>query len=201
MKHRLSCFLLALALTWTLFPAARAEKVTFSSLHVSDFAVPAAGERADAHYYVFDEAVSTSNLYWFCDTDGETMADDAVFEEGKEYSYHINASAISDDYEFDTALQVFVNGGTDRIDPDCTSRTEIGLCLWTLPGECKAALAGDVDLDCDVTANDVTLLARHVAGIESLTASLPKKNADYNNDGGITSDDLTLLARTVAKIA
>ena len=60
-------------------------------------------------------------------------------------------------------------------------------------------LKGDLDLDGDVDASDLTLLARHVGRIETLTGQA-LLNADVNGDGNVDSEDLTMHARYVAKI-
>ena len=60
-------------------------------------------------------------------------------------------------------------------------------------------LRGDVDLDGDVDADDLTLLARHTSKIELLTG-VALANADVDRDGDVDADDLTLHARYVAKI-
>ena len=60
-------------------------------------------------------------------------------------------------------------------------------------------LLGDLDLDGDVDAYDLTLLARHVARIELLTG-VALNNADVDLDGDVDSTDLTIHARYVAKI-
>ena len=62
------------------------------------------------------------------------------------------------------------------------------------------ALLGDLDLDGVVDANDLTLLAQHVAGIFSLTDATALSNADVNGDSKIDSNDLTLHACYVAGI-
>ena len=66
--------------------------------------------------------------------------------------------------------------------------------------EAEAALLGDVNLDGEIDAKDLTLLARHVAKIEYITDPQALVNADINKDSGISSEDLTKLARHVAKI-
>ena len=59
---------------------------------------------------------------------------------------------------------------------------------------------GDVDLDGEVGATDLTILARHVADIERLTEGAALLNGDMDTSGGIGADDLTALARLVAHI-
>lgn len=59
---------------------------------------------------------------------------------------------------------------------------------------------GDVNLDGEVNADDLTALARHVAKIEALTDSYALQSADVDNNGSLSADDLTKLARYVAKI-
>ena len=58
---------------------------------------------------------------------------------------------------------------------------------------------GDLDLDGDVDAEDLTILARHVAGIEEVVGDA-LTNADVDGDSEIDSEDLTLHARYVAGI-
>ena len=60
-------------------------------------------------------------------------------------------------------------------------------------------LRGDIDLDGDVDAADMTLLARHVAKISTLSGQA-LENADVDLDGDVDAEDMTLLARYVAKI-
>lgn len=58
---------------------------------------------------------------------------------------------------------------------------------------------GDQDLDGDVDSDDLTLLARHVGGIEPIIGQA-FTNADVNGDGKVDSDDLTMHARYVGGI-
>jgi len=64
----------------------------------------------------------------------------------------------------------------------------------------KPSTLGDLDLDGDVDAEDLTILARHVAGIELLTDAARLVDADVNKDGDIDAEDLTKHARYVAEI-
>ena len=61
-------------------------------------------------------------------------------------------------------------------------------------------LLGDIDLDGDIDASDLTLLARHSAKIELITDLGALTTADINQDGEVTASDLTKLARHIAKI-
>ena len=61
-------------------------------------------------------------------------------------------------------------------------------------------LKGDVNLDGNVTIDDLTYLAKHIAKIETITAEQSLINAEVNDDGEVTIDDLTKLARYIAKI-
>ncbi len=60
-------------------------------------------------------------------------------------------------------------------------------------------MLGDFDNSNEVDAADLTLLARHVAGIEHLTGQA-LENADVDGDGDISAEDLTTHARYVAGI-
>ena len=62
-------------------------------------------------------------------------------------------------------------------------------------------LPGDIDGSGEVTADDLTALARHIGKIETLTNAGALTAADYNGDNEVSSDDLTALARKVARIA
>lgn len=59
---------------------------------------------------------------------------------------------------------------------------------------------GDVNRDGEVTADDLTVLARHIAKIDVLTDAELLRNADVNSDSSIDANDLTRLARFIARI-
>ncbi len=61
------------------------------------------------------------------------------------------------------------------------------------------AVLGDLDLDGDVDAYDLTMLARHVGGIESV-AGRALVSADIDGDGDVDAYDLTKHARFVGGI-
>lgn len=73
-------------------------------------------------------------------------------------------------------------------------------------GECACGakefvvVLGDLDGDGDADAFDLTILARHVGGIEELTDAALLANADVTNDGKINANDLTRHARYVGGI-
>ena len=69
---------------------------------------------------------------------------------------------------------------------------------WVSDGVIEVAL-GDLNLDGEVDAADLTLLARHVAKIE-LVQGEALTNSDVDGDGDVDAEDLTVHARYVAKI-
>jgi len=61
-------------------------------------------------------------------------------------------------------------------------------------------LRGDVNVDGEVNADDLTALARHVGAIETITDTQALKNADCDLNKTIEANDLTALARHVGGI-
>ena len=67
-------------------------------------------------------------------------------------------------------------------------------------GASAEATLGDLDKNGEVTASDLTALARHVGGIETITDEVALKAADVDVTGDIAASDLTKLARFVGGI-
>jgi hypothetical protein len=74
-----------------------------------------------------------------------------------------------------------------------------GVAIAEVSVEKPAGILGDLDLNGLVNSDDLTLLARHVGGIE-LVEGQALLNADVNGDDLVNSDDLTKHARYVGGI-
>lgn len=72
--------------------------------------------------------------------------------------------------------------------------------MTTPPMETVTSMPGDVNLDREVAAADLTALARHVGGIEEIADLTALGNAELTGDGEVSSADLTKLARFVGGI-
>ena len=81
-----------------------------------------------------------------------------------------------------------------------TREYEVVVGTEAVTQDLKICPKGDVNLDGEVNADDLTALARHVAKIETLTDDYALLTADVDDNGFLSADDLTKLARYVAKI-
>lgn len=79
---------------------------------------------------------------------------------------------------------------------DDLGRTSSASCEVTLPG---TGCLGDLNGDGTVNSDDLTLLARHVARIDTLEGTF-LQNADVDGSGSVDAQDLTKMARYVARI-
>ena len=61
-------------------------------------------------------------------------------------------------------------------------------------------MKGDVNGDNEISADDLTLLSRFVAGIEPIPSDAVRAACDVTGEGEVTADDLTKLSRKVAGI-
>ena len=91
---------------------------------------------------------------------------------------------------------VFLSGSNDAFQ-EITAQTVSATV--TVRKSSGTGVKGDLDLDNDVDSDDLTLLARHVGGIQSATGQA-LANADVNGDKQVNSDDLTTHARYVGGI-
>ncbi|MCD8357680.1 MAG: dockerin type I repeat-containing protein [Oscillospiraceae bacterium] len=67
-------------------------------------------------------------------------------------------------------------------------------------GSYGADLPGDLNGDGEVDASDLTILARHVGKVDTITDKTALANADVTADGDVDASDLTKLAQYVDKI-
>lgn len=123
--------------------------------------------------------VEIKDLYY----DVDATWDASWRQAGLDYNFFLLPDAEFEDHERD---QVFL---TDSFMNEYPMATEAY----------QPALIGDTNLDGNVDSEDLTILARHVAGIELVTATA-FVNADVNGDGEVDAEDLTLHARYIAGI-
>ena len=74
---------------------------------------------------------------------------------------------------------------------------ELKINLYQQP---PSTLKGDVDLDGELSAADVTAIAEHVKGLAKLSDTQALSNADTNGDGQITMEDADYLSQHLARI-
>ncbi|MCD7743385.1 MAG: dockerin type I repeat-containing protein [Oscillospiraceae bacterium] len=67
-------------------------------------------------------------------------------------------------------------------------------------GSSGADVPGDLNGDGEVDASDLTILARHVGKVDTITDETALANADVTADGDVDASDLTKLAQYVGKI-
>ncbi len=67
-------------------------------------------------------------------------------------------------------------------------------------GSYGADVPGDLNGDGEVDASDLTILARHVGKVDTITDETALANADVTADGDVDTSDLTKLAQYVGKI-
>lgn len=101
---------------------------------------------------------------------------DGIFEKGKEYIVNVTADAVAYNGKMLSGeLSVKVSGDAEKYRP------------------------GDIDMNGETDASDLTKLARIIAKIDIPDAET-LRYADVNGDGEVNAEDLTKLARIVAKI-
>lgn len=150
-----------------------------------------------------------SDVYPFASTSVYMMRDGKILSlndeliPGQEYGIHIT-SLVKDGYYLDPEKTVVTVNGLPIDDWEFHEKGSSGsdasleamiYFVYSLP------VSGDVNLDGEVDARDLTALARHIANIETFAeGSQNMANADLTGDDNVSAPDLTKLARRVANI-
>lgn len=185
------------------------------------FVTPVEGDIMTATYTIpadtpAGEYTVTFTLDVYTNGDLETVDDNVVYSTTIKVTRHTCSDAANDgDHICDDPLcgkdgvTEHSHGNYGKDDADHWS--VCAECSQTIPGTtaphdftngncvCGANLVGDLDLDGDITSEDLTLLARVIAGIESLEGEA-LLNADVDGDDDVSSEDLTMHARYIAGI-
>ena len=123
--------------------------------------------------------------------DGKAVTQE--FCKGTKIVYGDGTDPVKDGYEF-------IGWSTENDNtPEYTAATlpnaDVATPYWACFKEKTTGLLGDVNLDGNVDAYDVTALARHVGGIEEFDDVTALENSNVNRDGNVDAYDLTKLAR------
>lgn len=133
------------------------------------------------------------------------------YETGKDYLVYLNKESESDkqvklkgtfttDDEWDTGLYLIKRIRLESNgDPMVRQYFEDVYQPYFYLND-ESELIGDVNGTNQVDAEDLTILARHLAKIDMISSTALLNNADTNKDGAVTAEDLTRLAKYVAKI-
>jgi len=141
-------------------------------------------------WYAGNEDTHTVEITWIVDGVGEPQE----ICKGTKPVYGIGTDPVKDGFEF---LGWSLTAGGQVLE-SLPLATEDAVYYAVFQEKAKG-LTGDLDGDGEVTTEDLTLLARHVAGNELLTGQAIE-NADVDGSGEIDTEDLTMLARYVAGI-
>ncbi len=191
-------------LVYTFPPALEIQPITSVSVTLD---APAVGARPDytaefpsgAHYYSneFAEWGYLNDIIWRDMTDEVDLRPGTdVFLAGHSYQVTVYLTA---EYGYTFPSEDEISAALNGIDVSCNVLFgQLNLsCVFPPLAD---VTRGDVNLDGKVDAADLTVLARHVAGISFLTDPQALSNADVTGEGGISASDLTKLARFVAHI-
>lgn len=122
--------------------------------------------------------------------DGETWKDLTVSFDYSDALDVIDTGSVTTRY-----LRIRITDGKDGKSRPSLRELRIYADCTTWAGD----LWGDTDLDGEIGAADLTVLARHVGGIE-LLEDQALRNANVDGEEGVTASDLTKLARFIGGI-
>ena len=149
---------------------------------------------ANCEWIAGSKETHTVEITWIVDDEPVTQE----FCKGTKIVYGDGTDPVKDGYEF-------IGWSTENDNtPEHTAATlpnaDVETTYWACFKEKATGLLGDLNLDRIIDADDLTIIACHVGGIEELTDPVKLANADLDGNGLIDSEDLTIHACYVGGI-
>lgn len=175
-----------------------------SSVNVSGYHIPKAGEHAsDIINQLYVPSSANYKISWahfYCDTDGTTISNGAVFEEGKEYSLQIRLEPRYTQH-FTNDTYYYINNDISEVDQGITGLipSRSYFVIWTVPREAESPyIMGDVNNDSFVNANDALMVLRY--SLHIITTMPNMAAADIDGNGTINANDALAILRAALGI-
>ncbi len=120
-----------------LWTASEKAKTGIQSVAITGYEAPVVGEKAGDHLNLSingNGSMRIDTCVWYCDTTGEELAANDVFQAGNEYSLYLYLTP-AEKYLFAENAAVTVNGSKMYVDSDNTDNYRFDMGVWTLPVE------------------------------------------------------------------